>query len=162
MCTKRAQDLQDVWRLPRKEELAKRVAAAQCTMHNYTANHGPWHNAQCTAAHGTSFECNLCSILAITQCAASSPCSASCLYNVQPLLFAVFPGAFLVFCICNVQLIFISPCVLRLTFTACSISWLHLICKGTFCYVLVQPELLCATFIVLSVLRLSLTLYCVP
>ena len=74
-----------------KKSSAKRVAAAQCKMHN-----AQWTTIQLNMAHlhMASFECNLCSRLAITQCAASSPCSASCFYNVQPVLFAVFLGAF--------------------------------------------------------------------
>ena len=147
-----------------KKSSAKRVAAAQCTMHN-----AQWTTIQLNMAQCTMHSCTwhifwvqfvlqlghhtMCSSLSLlglllVQCTASIVCS--------------IPWRFLVFCNRSVQLIFISPCVLRLTFTACSISWLHLICKRTFCYVPVQPELLCATFIVLSVLRLSLTLYCVP
>ena len=94
---------------------------AQCTMNNYTAKHGTMHNAQLHMAHLLSVICSelghhtLCSFLSLfgillVQCTACIVCSN--------------PRRFLVR---NVQLIFISPCVQRLTFTACSISWLHLI-----------------------------------
>ena len=125
------------------------------------------HNAQCTTTQLNMAQCTMHSctwhifwVQHVQQLDHHTMCSFLSLLGI--LLVQCNPWRFLVLCICNVQLIFISPSVLRLTFTACSISWLHLICKGTFCYVLVQPELLCATFIVLSVLRLSLTLYCVP
>ena len=116
--------VQDVWKLPRKEELCKEggcctMQNAQCTMNNYTAKHGtPAHGifwVQFVQQIGHHTMCSFLSLLGLllVQCTASIVCS--------------IPWRFLVFCNRSVQLIFISPCVLRLTFTACSISWLHLI-----------------------------------
>ena len=124
MCTKRVQELRDIWKLPNKEEFCKEggcctMQNAQCTMNNYTAKHGtPAHGifwVQFVQQIGHHTMCSFLSLFGILllQCTACIVCS--------------IPWRFLVFCIRNVQLIFISPCVLRLTFTACSISWLHLV-----------------------------------